>query len=250
MSQKHFMVGTTLAGLLLVISTTASFAQVPGLRASEYAKAVFAVIQQQWERDSYSNELEPNSSCAVRVVQIAGGDVVSVDILPECDFNEAGRAAIVQAVQRSGPLPYHGFEAVYRREIRIDFHAPSVSDRRAWMAAQAASAQVNKDAAESNKQWEARVGLPILRAEYVKQCSFHLLWEMPRIKLEHPTAVVVTVDKSGKVKRVAGVGEEPIDEKLAAALIATSPCGCVPVDLIVGAGTINIGPINVRSRSD
>ena len=248
MRRKLFMAATTLAASLLIIPAMGAFAQVPGPVSSDYARSIFTIIQQQWEDDSYNSELEPSSSCAARIVQMPGGDIVSVDILPECNFNKAGRAALVEAVHRSAPLPYRGFESVYQREIRIVLHAASVSERQARIAIQSASAQATKDAAESDRQWEATVGLPIRRAEYTKQCSFHLLWEMPRVKLQHPTAVIVTVDKFGKVIRVAGVGEEPIDDQLVAALSATPPCERVPVDLIVGAGTVKIGPIIVRDR--
>lgn len=246
MRQKLFIAGTTLAASLLIIPASA---QVPG-PSSEYARAIFTVVQQQWEHDSYNSDLEPSSSCAARIVQMPGGDILSVDILPECDFNKAGRAAIVEAVRRSGPLPYHGFESVYQREIRMVFHAASISDHQARDAVQAANAQVKKSVAESDRQWEATVGLPMRRADYTKQCSFHLLWEMPKLRLQHPTAVIVTVDKSGKVVGVAGIREESIDEQLASAFRATSPCEPVPAELVVGAGTVKVGPILVGDRRD
>src|ERR1700734_4460613 len=122
------MAGTTLAASLLVNPATGAFAQVPGPTSSEYARSIFTIIQQQWEDDSYNSELEPSSNCAARIVQMPGGDIVSVDILPECNFNKAGRAALVEAVHRSAPLPYRGFESVYQPEIRIVLDPPRVSD--------------------------------------------------------------------------------------------------------------------------
>ena len=250
MRQRLFMAGTILVAPLLLIPVTESSAQVSGAASNKYARAIYTAIQPRWEDYSYSNELEPGSSCATRIVQMPGGDVLSVDFFPDCDFNKAGRAAVVDAVRQSSPLPYRGFESVYQREIRIVFHAASLDDRQALAANQAATKRVEKDEAESVRKWQAEVGLPMLRDEYNRQCSFHLLWEMPRVKLLHPTSLIVTVDKSGKVVGVADIRGESIDGHLAAALSATSPCDPVPTDLVTGNGTVKIGPIHVGNRSD
>jgi hypothetical protein len=248
--QTFFMARTTLAASLLIILATGSSAQVSGPASNEYSKAIHTAILRQWEPDSYSSELKPSSSCAARIVQMPGGDILSVDFFPDCEFNSGGRAAIVDAVHRSAPLPYSGFESDYQREIRIVFHAASVGDRQGLVAAQAAAERVKKDSAESDRHWEATVGSRRRQDEYTKQCSFHLLSEMPKVQLQHPTAVVVTVDKAGKVVGVAGIKGEPIDEQLSAALSATRPCEPIPADLVVGAGTVKVGPILVRNRGD
>ena len=248
--RRLFMVGMTLAAPLLIIPPTAGFAQAEETVSTQYPIAISTVIQQQWERDSYSNLLEPGSSCAVRIVQLRGGDIMSVDILPECDFPKEGQAAVVDAVRRAGPLPYNGFQSVYQREIRVVVHAASASDRQAWAELQAKNAQAKKDSEESDRRWQAKVGMPTRRTEYTKQCSFHLLIEMPRVKLRQPTAVIVTVDKSGKVVGATGTNDAQIDDQLMAALRATPPCERVPADLFVGQDTIKVGPMTVQSFSD
>ncbi|WP_239950852.1 hypothetical protein [Dyella terrae] len=247
MRQKFFIAGITLLAGASIIPATDGHAQVADSVSSNYAKAIFTVIQWHWERYSFSAELEPGSACTARIIQLRGGDIQSVEILPECDFNEAGRADLVDAVRQSGPLPYHGFENVYQREIQIVFHPASASDRQARAASQASKSQIENDSAKSDKQWEATVGLPMQRAEYAKQCSFHLLWDMPRIKLQHPVEVVVSVDESGKVVRATGAKGEPIDQPLFAALSATPPCDHVPADLMAGADTLTVGPMTVRN---
>lgn len=73
---------------------------------------------------------------------------------------------------------------------------------------------------------------------------------MRKIQVQHPTTLTFSVDKSGKIVDVAGIGKNPMDEQVAAALSATPPCEPVPTDLILGTGTIKIGPIILGSRND
>lgn len=235
---------------LFFILAAESSAQVSEPASSEYARAIYTAIQARWKNYSYGSELRPSSSCAVRVTQMPGGDILSIDFFPDCDFNKAGRAAVIDAVRQSAPLPYHGFESAYQRKIRIVFHAASLDDRHALVVDEAATEQVEKDRAESDRKWQAKAGLPMLRDEYNQRCSFHLLWEMPKVKLQHPASLIVTVDNSGKVVTVASIKGEPVDKHLAAALGSTSPCDPVPGDLAVGNKTIKIGPIHVGNRSN
>ena len=233
---------------LLIAPVTGSSAQTRVPTSNEYVRAIHAVIQRWWEADSYSSALTPSSKCAVRILQMPGGDVLSVDVLPDCDFNEAGRRGIVDAVQRSAPLPYYGFESVFQREIRIVFRAPSASDRQAFAATLAENERVKKNSAELDRQWAATVGARRRQDEYANRCSSHLLWEMPNIQLQGSTSVIVKIDKSGKVVGVSGTKKEPVDERLAAALGASPPCEPIPTDLVVGKGTLEIGPIVVGNR--
>lgn len=248
MRLKIFMSGAILAASLLLILTTESSAQVSESASNRYAKAIYLPIQSRWENYSYSSELKPDSSCAARITQMPGGDILNIDFSPDCEFNKAGRDAIVTAIRESAPLPYYGFESVYQRQIRIVFHAASLADRKAETANRAATKQVMQDEADSDKKWQTEVGLPMLRDEYNRQCSFHLGWEMPRVSLPHPTSVIVTVNKSGKVIGVTGIKGEPIAENLVAAFSATSPCDPVPTSLITGDGAVKVGPIHVGNN--
>ena len=238
------LMGVSLVSLL-IIPVANSSAQTHGLTSNDYAKAIHEAVQRRWEVDSYSKELAPSSMCSVRIIQMPGGEVLSVDVLPGCAFNQAGQRTIVDAVEQSSPLPYYGFESAFMREIRMVFRAASTEDRQAYASASAQTEQARKNSAESDRKWEATVGARRRHEEYVNRCSFHLLWEMPRIKLASATSVIVTIDKAGKVVAVTDARKEPVDGQLAAALRTTAPCEPIPTELVVGAGTMEIGPIIV-----
>ncbi|RDD79842.1 hypothetical protein DVJ77_20485 [Dyella tabacisoli] len=68
----------------------------------------------------------PASTCRVRVTQLPGGDVVSAVAESSCPYNAAGRRSVENAVLRAQPLPYKGFESVFRRTIVLTF------DPRPW----------------------------------------------------------------------------------------------------------------------
>ena len=42
---------------------------------------------------------------------------------PACAFDEAGRRSVEDAVWAASPLPYHGFERVFAREMRVTVRA-------------------------------------------------------------------------------------------------------------------------------
>jgi len=59
--------------------------------------------------------------CTVKVVQIPGGEVISSSLAGRCNGDEATRRSILAAVERTGVLPYRGFEDVFSREIEFIF---------------------------------------------------------------------------------------------------------------------------------
>jgi hypothetical protein len=237
--------------LLILLEAGSSIrAQPPEPVSSEYARAIYTTIQRHWEAESFSSEITPGSDCAARITQIPGGDVVAVDILPDCDFNKAGRAAIVNAVHRSKPFPYSGFESVFQARIKFVFHAASVKDRQAFTAAKASEQVAAKKRDDSDRLWEVNVGTQLRRDEYSQQCSFHLGWELSSLRLRHSSSVIVTVDRFGKVQAVTDLRNKAVDEPLTAALVGASPCKPVPAELGIGEGTFKVGPIIFRPRKD
>jgi hypothetical protein len=245
--QKRFMAGGALAASLVIIPATGSSAQVRGPGSSEYATAIRAAVQHQWDADSYAAGLEPGSSCAARIVQMPGGHIQSVDFFPDCDFDDAGRSGIVEAVRRSGPLPYQGFESEYPQEIRMVFRAASVDARESRAAALAAA---EKDRAESDRRWQAAVETRRRKDEYSRKCTSHLEGAVPELPLRRLTAVVVTIDRSGKVVGVANIMKERVNRKLAAALRAAPPCEPVPADLPLESATFEVGPLVFGIQGD
>jgi colicin import membrane protein len=59
--------------------------------------------------------------CMIHIIQIPGGEVISVNVTSPCTADPVTRSSIEQAVLRAAPLPYKGFESVFRREFNFDF---------------------------------------------------------------------------------------------------------------------------------
>ena len=88
-----------------------------GLRA-QYQAAIQNAVTDNWLRP---DSTQPGLHCMLRIVQIPGGDVISVKITNPCNADPLTRDSIEQAVKRAEPLPYKGYEKVFQREINFDF---------------------------------------------------------------------------------------------------------------------------------
>jgi len=86
--------------------------------AAQYYAAIQNAVTQNWLRP---DNTPPGLRCTLRIVQIPGGDVLSVDIGNPCNADGQTRASIEQAVKRAAPLPYKGYEKVFRRDINFSF---------------------------------------------------------------------------------------------------------------------------------
>lgn len=212
---------------------------------SDYARALHAAIQQHWEAYSYGSDIAPGTSCPVRILQRPGGSVASAEPLPDCSFNEAGRRSVAEAVQKASPLPYEGFESAFQAEFRMTFQAATLEDRQLRASVLAEAERNRRASAEADKEWEATVGARRKRDEYARQCAFHLLWELPRIQLERPVSVIVTVDRSGKVVGVTGSGKALVDDRVVAGLSAKPPCAPIASDVAGEEETLEVGPISI-----
>lgn len=91
-----------------------------GLQA-RYGAAIVAAVERQWV---IPDSVQPNQPCRVRIRQIVGGEVISATADASCPYDEAGRRSIEAAVLRASPLPYAGFESVFRSDINFTFRAP------------------------------------------------------------------------------------------------------------------------------
>ena len=80
--------------------------------------AIAAVVTDNWLRPPTA---QAGLRCTVRVVQIPGGEVISSSLVGRCNGDEATRRSILAAVDRTGVLPYRGFEDVFQREIEFIF---------------------------------------------------------------------------------------------------------------------------------
>ena len=84
----------------------------------KYVATIAAIVTQNWLRPPTA---QAGLNCTVQVVQIPGGEVISSNIVGRCNGDEATRRSIIAAVERTGILPYRGFEDVFDREINFNF---------------------------------------------------------------------------------------------------------------------------------
>ena len=93
------------------------------MRTARYAAALQSAILRQWTRP----ETVPlGQRCRIRITQIPGGEVIDATVDPSCPYDTRGRRSIEAAVLKAQPLPYAGFESVFRRTLILNFEA---SDR-------------------------------------------------------------------------------------------------------------------------
>lgn len=86
-----------------------------------YVLAIQNAVERNWIRP---DTIPPGTPCRIRVIQIPGGDVISAEVEANCRFDPIGQRSLEAAVLRAQPLPYAGFEAVFRRELVFTFRAP------------------------------------------------------------------------------------------------------------------------------
>ncbi|HEY2395402.1 MAG TPA: cell envelope integrity protein TolA [Rudaea sp.] len=86
--------------------------------SAQYYAAIQNAVTQNWLRP---DNTPVGLRCTLRIVQIPGGDVLSVDIASPCNADAQTRTSIEQAVKRAAPLPYKGYEKVFQRTINFNF---------------------------------------------------------------------------------------------------------------------------------
>lgn len=86
--------------------------------AARYAAAIQAAVTQSWNRP---DSAAPGLRCSLNIVQIPGGDVISVSVGSPCNADQPTRNSIEQAVMKAAPLPYQGYEKVFQRSVKFNF---------------------------------------------------------------------------------------------------------------------------------
>jgi len=84
----------------------------------EYVATIAELVRRNWLRPATTR---PGVRCSVRVVQIPGGEIIDQTIATPCNADEPTRRSILAAVERTGQLPYRGYEDVFEREIEFVF---------------------------------------------------------------------------------------------------------------------------------
>lgn len=85
---------------------------------SQYVAAIQTIVTANWRRPVNT---PVGIRCVLQVRQIPGGDVISVSIGSPCNADPLVQQSILEAVQRTGSLPYDGFESVFRPQLNFNF---------------------------------------------------------------------------------------------------------------------------------
>lgn len=85
---------------------------------AQYKAALIRTITQNWLRP---DNIPRHVICPIRILQIPGGQVLSVQVLSACPYDALGRQSVKDAILRAQPLPYKGFESVFSRELILNF---------------------------------------------------------------------------------------------------------------------------------
>ncbi|WP_282296624.1 TonB C-terminal domain-containing protein [Stenotrophomonas sp. PS02289] len=89
---------------------------------AEYGTAIGNRVLAYWRMPASVSAAE---RCTVEIMQVPGGMVISARVTDDCPWDEAGKRSLEAAVLDAQPLPYHGFEQVFRRTLRVGFVAPA-----------------------------------------------------------------------------------------------------------------------------
>lgn len=84
----------------------------------EYVATIQEQVTRNWRRPPTT---EPGLRCAVRVIQIPGGEIIDQAITSPCNADELTQRSILSAVERTENLAYRGYEEVFQREIEFVF---------------------------------------------------------------------------------------------------------------------------------
>jgi colicin import membrane protein len=87
---------------------------------AQYQAALVAAVNSKWTRPE---SVPVGAPCRLVIRQLPGGSVMDVQVASPCAYDEAGQESIKRAVLKADPLPYAGFEAVFNRNLTINFRA-------------------------------------------------------------------------------------------------------------------------------
>lgn len=85
---------------------------------AQYYADIQARVKDAWLRPETT---PPGVKCTLEIIQIVGGDVISATVVPPCNADAMTRTSLEQASRRASPLPYTGYESVFKRKMRFEF---------------------------------------------------------------------------------------------------------------------------------
>lgn len=87
---------------------------------ARYQAALQEAILRNWTRPE---TVSLGQRCRIVIRQIPGGQVIDASVDPSCPYDDLGRRSVEAAVLKAQPLPYAGFEPVFRRTLILNFEA-------------------------------------------------------------------------------------------------------------------------------
>lgn len=84
----------------------------------QYVLAIQRAVESNWTRP---DNIPPGAACRVVITQLPGGEVIDAQVDPSCPYDELGKRSVEAAVLKAQPLPYAGFESVFRRRLNFTF---------------------------------------------------------------------------------------------------------------------------------
>ncbi|MBN7138359.1 hypothetical protein A7A76_04545 [Lysobacter enzymogenes] len=87
---------------------------------ARYQAALQSAIKNKWTRP---DSVPLGAACRLNIRQLPGGQVIAVEVVEPCAYDEAGRRSVEAAVLKAQPLPYAGFESVFQRSLILNFRA-------------------------------------------------------------------------------------------------------------------------------
>lgn len=194
-----------------------------------YGRQLQTAIVSRW---NWPLHLPQESSCKVLIKQLPGGEVVDIVLLPECSFDDIGRSAIREAIARAAPLPYEGFESVFRPEVVLNFRIPTRPPTRlelVEMQEKSAEASPYKVLSEQNRP---RFGA------YLDGCIKHIqasLLVSPGLP-QRPSTRMMTISlrSDGSLGHVVAEGTRAYDREsadLVSIVQSVAPCEPFPPEM-------------------
>ncbi len=85
---------------------------------ARYRAALGDAIQRNWIRP---DSVPLGQPCKLQIRQLPGGEVIDVQVLEPCPYDDLGKRSLEAAVLKAQPLPYEGFEPVFSRTLDLKF---------------------------------------------------------------------------------------------------------------------------------
>ncbi|UZW61792.1 hypothetical protein [Lysobacter enzymogenes] len=90
-----------------------------------YYEVLRQAIGQHWQAPASA---AADSACTLELTQAPGGKLVSVRTIQPCDLDPGGRDSLLAAARAASPLPYQGYQQVFRPVLRLSLRVAEPDD--------------------------------------------------------------------------------------------------------------------------